>query len=176
MKETFAGRVREKAKFLARWTLADLGDALGLQEYAQKRKVEDVVGDMRRRGEVRRIARGQYEYLGRNTPSRKHEIMWRFLRSAKSFGGATEEELREAAEASAEYVSEWLQALMARGAVTKSGKKYQVAVDTVEPLQNEAKMERLRRLREKKKQKVLAALAKAKDAVETAEALIRAAE
>jgi hypothetical protein len=173
MKETFAGKVREAVTALKRFSAGAVSDQLGIQTHADLEKVRDVISDMRRRGEVKWVARGEYEYLGRSRPPQKQAVMWRYLRSSRSFGGVTIDELREASNASADYAQEWIDLLASRGIVKSVKDRWQLVSDPIEMPQNDEKAARLRAVRAKKREKILNSLAKAKEAVADAEKLIR---
>ena len=171
MKQTFAGKIRAAAKTLpkAGFTSGELSDAAGLTDYKQRDVMRRTITDMLTRGEMKRIDHGVYAYVGRTAAQpQKQPIMWHYLRSSKSFGGVTLEELQEVARADVTYVREWLNLLVRHEMVRQTGEKYQLTSDPVEMPQNDEKAERLRAIREKKKQKIATALTRARSAIEDA--------
>jgi hypothetical protein len=78
----------------------------------------------------------------------------------------------EVSGASADYAREWLTALAAIGIVVQVKNKWQLICDPVDMPENQAKAEKLKALRAKKRRKVLDALAKAKTAIDAAENFI----
>lgn len=173
MKETFAGKIRTAAKMLNHFSVGDLSNMIGVQTYAERGKIHDVISDMHQRREVARTGRGQYKYVGISHPPQKQAVMWRYLRSSRSFGGVTIDELREASGASEDYVQEWLNLLISREIVKRDKDRYQLLSDPLEMPQNDEKAERLREIRLKKREKVLKSLAYAKEAISEAEELLK---
>jgi hypothetical protein len=162
MKETFAGRVRKAAMEVQAAKGNVALDALQAACPVRNRKESDLVHqtvwDFCRRGEMRRLKSGIYLYTGRKKSAQKQQIMWRYLCSGRSFGGVTVDELQEVAEACEGYVREWLGSLVALGVLKGIKGRWRLTVDPTEmPPENEAKAERLRGVRAKKKQAVYTA-------------------
>ncbi len=178
MKETFASQVRAAAKVVQKRdgnvSLRALEEACGtlVQTMAARKLVGSTVLDFCKIGEMRRVSRAVYEYLGKEGPVQKQQIMWRYLRSGRTFGGVTVADLMEVAGAAQNYVLEWLKILARQGIVKEAGDKWQLLADPVEMPVLDAKAERLRAIRAKKRAKVLDALARAKTAIEEAERFI----
>jgi hypothetical protein len=179
MKETFAANVRMAAKTIQKEnghvTVDMLQTACAISTRKEQERLYDTIGDFCKRGELHRVKKGVYLYAGKQTVSQKQQVMWRYLRSSKSFGGVKLAELQEVAGASTEYAGEWLEALVARGVAKKiqgSPTRWQLLHDPVEMPQNEAKAERLRAIRAKKRKAVLDGLSRAKNAISRAESFI----
>jgi hypothetical protein len=153
MKETFAGRVRAAAKALQeegrQVTLEGLEMGCGtlIQTHRDRNFLCRTVSNLCEAGEMRRKSRGVYDYLGRHRSPQKQQIMWRYLRSGRSFGGATVHDLQEVAGVCEGYVYEWLGSLAALGLVNKIKDCWQLTAGLTEMPQNEAKAERLRNIR-----------------------------
>ncbi len=179
--DTFAERVRTAAAAIQDKeppvTLEKLQVPLLVQTYEDKNRLYEACRDMCRRGEMQRVGRGVYDYKGRQRAAlQKQSIMWRYLRSGRSFGGVTTEELQEVAGASLDYVQEWTDLLVRRGVIKQIGDKWQLISDLAEPPVNDEKSERLRAIRERKKQRVISALERAGSAVAEALKFLRGAE
>jgi hypothetical protein len=180
MKQTFAGKVREVVRAVqardGQVTLAALKVACeGLIRTREERdhKLGNTVRDFCRADEMRRKSRGVYEYLGRQgLGQQKQAIMWRYLRSGRTFGGVSVPDLMEVSGATLNYVLDWLHILGRQGIVKHVGDKWQLTSDPVERPAMDEKADRLRAIRAKKRAKVLEALAKAKTAIEAAEQFI----
>jgi hypothetical protein len=179
MKKTFAGKVRVAAEAIQKSscqvTCEALEAACEIGTRKERDRLYDTIGDFCRRGEMQRVKRGVYRYAGRQKSPEKQQVMWRYLRSSRSFGGVTMEELREVAGASVDYVLEWLAALVTRGVVKSTEgdpTRWQLLHDPIEMPENDEKAERLRALRAKKRNAALDALARAKSAIVRAENFI----
>lgn len=76
MKETFASKVRSAAAELGRFTLRGLAKQCDVDHA----RIQNTIYDMVDRGEMKRLARGEYEYQQRIKPcNRKQDVMWRYL-------------------------------------------------------------------------------------------------
>ena len=60
-----AERIREAAKQLRKFRPKDLSDTIEVRSYREREDVRDSLRDFLRRGEIERIDRGFYRYLGR---------------------------------------------------------------------------------------------------------------
>jgi hypothetical protein len=156
MKTTFAGHVRAAAKALQAQKRHVTLEALemGCGQLIRTRRDRDwlckTVSNLCAAGEMRREAAGIYLYLGRQAPAQKQQIMWRYLRSSRSFGGVTVDELVEVAGAAPEYVKEWLGVLMVHQVVKETNGRWCLTSDQVQMPRNEAKAQRLRNIRSRK--------------------------
>jgi hypothetical protein len=190
MKQTFASRVRAAAKALherdGQVGMKALAAALGdiVQTRAAKKLLGNTVLDFVNAGEMRRASRGVYAYQGKRGSTQKQQIMWRYLRSGRTFGGVTVEELQEVAGASYQYVMEWLQILTQRGIAkqikgrgdssdgAKPPDRWQLVCDPLDMPSMDESSERNRAAYARRRAKILDALAKAKAAIEAAEEFI----
>ncbi len=152
--ETFASRVRGAGQELGNWdrlfTVMDLVDRMGIQSRADKRMLYQTIRDFVRYGEWARVGKGEYRLAGvRTKQPQKQHVMWRFLRMQRT---VTVEDLQEIAGASEDYAKEWLGMLVDRGAVRDHGNgKFQLIQDTLQMPANDEKAERLRALRQRKR-------------------------
>lgn len=167
VRETFAGRVRAAARKVGvtadgtriEFSAADLSHAAGLQTFEENRKLHWVIRDFGKSGELIAVRKGVYRLIEPKRdgkPREKREVMWRFLRMRKR---VTVGDLQEAAGVSEDYAGEWLQ-MLARQGVVKAMKNggFQLLVDAPEVPSDRAKAEKLRRVRARKKEKLVAAL------------------
>ena len=154
MRGSYSAKVREAAKEFAlvgsNFRVCDLEKAVGVQTYEERKKLRKATEELVRRKEFERVERGLYRYVGKECVPQKQQVMWRFLRMSRS---VTAEDLQVVVGVTEKYAKEWLGHLAARGIVRlNEGGKYQLVVDTLEMPENEAKAERLRMLRERKKE------------------------
>lgn len=130
-----------------------------IQTYADKKRAWSSLRDMVRAGEVERVDRGKYRYLGKkSTAPKKQTVMWRFLRMRRV---VTVDDLVVASASSAEYVREWLRGLARKDIVKKrEDGAYVLTTDVAaaEPPRDEDKAEKLRELRRRQKQSLLSAV------------------
>jgi len=180
--ETFAGKIREAARRLGAaggtFTVQDLGAEAGVQEYADHRRIGQVMRDFLNAGEVERAEPGRYRYLGKGRKKRtKQDIMWDFARIR---GTVTLEDLQEVAGVSEDYAREWVGRYVRMGIVVNHGEKYRFIETPLEMPVCHEKAAYLRELRSKRKA-ALAALGRAAVALDEArvavnEALVAVAE
>lgn len=173
MKGSFADRVRTAARELGadgkEFSLSELGDKAGIQEYRDNKRVRSAVRDLVLGGELARVGKGTYRCSARKRKPQKQEVMWWHLKR----GAVTVEHLQEMADVSADYAREWLENLVSAGvARAYPNGRYQLVKDVQEMPVNEAKAARLRELRKRKKEEVLDALAGARAAIDKAEELV----
>jgi len=150
MGQTFANRIREACRGLARsgeFGGSEIAHAAGLQTYMDKRRMHVVLRDMRRRGEVRVVARGRYAYARTAGSARKQEVMWRLLRARRR---VTVDDLVELAEVSRAYAREWLRALARQEVIRKIEDRWLLLADSVEMPKSTDNAEKLRLLRQKR--------------------------
>lgn len=178
MNVSFTGAVRAAAREFPKsgFTSRELAAVVGIASNRERIAMHSTIKDMLASGELKRIAPSTYEYVGKPAPNQKQHVMWRYLRSGRSFGGVTIEELREVSGAEESYVREWLQLLVRRGVVRefKNKGKWQLLVDLIEMPLNDEKAEKLRRVRERKKQSIIQALERAEAAIARAVEFMKA--
>lgn len=175
MTGSFAGRILEKLKELAgqsetgRVTAGDLSAGLMIQTRVDHKRMLNALCDLRRAGKVVRVAMGVYAVD--NGPRRPEirEVMWRVLRMRKR---VTVDDLVEMAGASHSYAEKWLRMLADKGVVRESGMYWQLVVDQVDMPVDTKAAERLRKLRRRQKEKLLATLDAAKGLLEQVRAEI----
>lgn len=170
MKNSFANKVRKIIKAQAGLSvrIAETAKTMGLVSDADKRPLYGALIDMRKSGEITRIARGKYKWAEKQTDkSQIREIMWRFFRAKRTI---SVEDLQEIAGAKKTYASEWLRMLCRNDIARKAGRKYIMIKDPVAMPDDDEKAERLRKLR---KSKTLAALNEAEIAIKKAREMVR---
>jgi len=114
----------------------------------QKRML-NALCDMTNAGELARVRPGVYALAAPRGPENKNKVMWRLLRMRRR---VTVDDLVEMAEVKELYAEEWLRTLARRGVVRKDGKAFHLLLDTVEPPELTDNADKIRALREKKKQ------------------------
>ena len=169
-KNSFANRIRTAAKKLGnngkQFTAKQLSVEACLLTRDEEKKMSSVVSDLVKAGEMQRVDRGVYLYLGK--PGKKELPLKDQMRNLlKIKGSVTLEELQELG-AAENYAKEWLQMLARRGVVVKHANgRHELIADMTIP-ENDEKAERLRRLRAKKKKAIASALDTANAALEKA--------
>lgn len=170
----FADQARRAALELSRngqklVSRQDLGDRLGIQTRKDMRKVDEAVKALLKSGDLERQEPGLFRFTGQPLKPSKQEVMWRYLRARRA---VTTEELEEVAEATPDYVREWLRLLVKQKLVRRDGDNYRLIQDPgPEPPRNESKAAYLKRRREQQKQALVkldaawAAIAEARLAV-----------
>ena len=159
---TLTGNVRKIALEMksenAAITAVEVADRLGCKTYAEMKSVRETLYDLVKSGELTRIDKGLYRYVGKK-PARPElrKVMWDYFRMRKKSGASvTVEELQAAAGVSSDYTKEWLRALVRLGiAKDCGGGKFQLLKDPVEMPVDAHKAERLQTLRQRKKQEAL---------------------
>lgn len=133
-------------------SVEDILDRAGVQTYRDKKRGWNAMRDLTRSGELRRVDRGRYRYVGKpNGASKKQAVMWRFLRMRRM---VTADDLIEVSGASRDYVLEWLRNLVRQEVVRRRGDGAFMLTQEIpeaEPPMDEAKAEKLRALRARKK-------------------------
>lgn len=128
----------------------DLGDRLGIQTRKDMRKVDDAVKALLKSGDLERQEPGLFRFTGQPLKPGKQAVMWRYLRARRAVSA---EELREVAEASPDYVREWLRLLQKLKLVRREGENYRLVQDSgPEPPRNESRAASQRRWYLKKKE------------------------
>ena len=176
MKETFENKVRKIIKDHAGKSIKNLGmiAMLGIKTKAEKQSLYNALVDLRKSGEIIRIKKGEYKWLGKKADPQLREIMWHILRARKNI---TIEDMQELSGAAELYVREWLRMLCARGIVKKTGSgKYSMIKDPVIMPGDDKKADRLRKMRKQKKIEALAALTAADLAIKKARLTIEGME
>ena len=150
------------------FTKRDLSVKAAIKTRDNDRRLGSVIAELKKTGEIRSVSRGVYMYAGKTKGKKQiREIMWRALRAMRN---VTVEDLREMSDASENYTKEWLRALKRREVVAEKNGRYRLIKDTGPNgmPENEDKAEALRLLRQKKKERMLAALARAEAAINEA--------
>lgn len=137
--------------------LGELAMVLDLVGKEDKKPMYRALRDFVRAGEVERVSSGVYRYLGNRADRTKpqlREVMWRILRARKA---VTLDDLQELAGASRAYASEWIRMLERQEVVVKQfsgGDKFRwvLMADSLDAPTDDAKREKLRQIRERKKE------------------------
>ena len=143
------GRVREAAAGLSGTFVArDLNDALGIQKYAEAHRVRQVIKEMKRRGEIRGIERGVYEYVLKEKKRTKLDVIWHLVRSHRQFGT---DEIERLSGAARDTVLEYLRCLRRLGYLKKVRQSHWRMINDPGPETpvNTGKCNRLRGMRQK---------------------------
>ena len=82
---TLAGRIREAAKQLKEFSNKDLSDAVGVRSYQERGAVRKRVSAFLTRGEIERIDRGVYRYVGRKERVTLQQRIWDIARRMAQF-------------------------------------------------------------------------------------------
>ncbi len=139
----------------------ELAEKLEVQTYEERKRVYNTILELVRTKEIQRVSRGVYTYAGKpDKKPTKHKIMWNFFRiRMKSGASVTIEDLQAVANASEDYVREWLKFLVQGGFAKDHGNgRFQLLKDPVEMPLDERNAQKLRRLRSKKREEVMAIL------------------
>ncbi len=165
-KESFANKVRTAVKELSDRGVVCNTENVSIQARVMSAKDQkrmlNALRDMTRAGELTRVRIGVYALANRQQTTEKRQVMWRLLRQTRVRSVA---DLVEMAGVSDEYAKEWLQTLVKQGVVRQGENgNYRLLNDTVEMPEMTDNADKLRALREKKKQ----AAAKALDAANKA--------
>lgn len=144
----------------------ELSHAAHIQTIKDQKRMSNAVSDLVKAGEMKRVSRGVYLYVGKQRKELPlNEQMRNLLKIKKT---VTVDELIELG-VSKDYAQEWLLMLVRRGVVTEHANgNYELVADMEIPATNEEKAEKLRRLRAKKKMDLQAALQAANKNLTTA--------
>lgn len=144
--KSFAGRVRDAARQLGRFSRKDLARIVEVCSRKEQNLILISIRDFVRRGELRVIADGLYEYTQPKKQRTKMDIIWHLVRSHRQFGLDDIETLSGAAR---ETVKEYLSCLVALGYLKKASHRRWVLIKDPGPETpaNSAKCEALKRLR-----------------------------
>lgn len=161
--ESFAQRLRNAARQLgadgAVMSVEDILERAMVRTYQEKKRSWNTLRDLVRSGDLERVGRGRYRCLEkRSSTPKKQQVMWRFLKMRRV---VTVDDLVVASGSSADYAREWLRGLVRRDVVRKRADGAFVLAQeppAVEPPKDDAKAERLRELRRRRKALVLEAL------------------
>jgi len=99
-----AGRIREAAKRLRRFDISELADAVGVQTYAERRKLNEYLKDFRKRKEIERYAPACYLYKGRSEVTTMRQRLWDIARYMVRFSIS---DLSAITEGNREYIIEF---------------------------------------------------------------------
>jgi len=175
----FADRVRQAARKLqaragsGSFPASDLGHEAGIGTRADMKHLWWTIQDLVKGGELVRLERGVYRYVGKPAADRRPEkraVMWRFLRMAKT---VTVQDLVEASGASEAYAAEWLRLLVSRGVVRRHANgNYRLIADCSGMPENMEKAEKLKKIRERKRWQMRAAIEEARDALNMLERMV----
>ncbi len=179
MRDSLANKVRIAAQgFRAAgrtFTSTDIAEKLELQTYDEKNRAYDAILQLVRTKEIQRVSRGVYSYVGKpgKKPS-KQKVMWNYFRMRMKCGASvTVEELQAAANASADYVRDWLKFLVQGGFAKDHGNgRFQLLKDPVEMPLDERNALKLRRLRSKRREEVMAILSEIRSAFSRLEGVV----
>ena len=143
------GRVREAAAGLSGTFVArDLNDVLGIQEYAEAHRVRQVIKELKKRGEIRGVERGVYEYVLKEKKRTKLDVIWHLVRSHRQFGT---DEIERLSGAARDTVLEYLRCLRRLGYLKKVRQSHWRMINDPGPETpvNTGKCNRLRGMRQK---------------------------
>jgi hypothetical protein len=135
--------------------------ALGLGDRLSHKRLCNTLSELTLAGRLRRVDKGLYERPdGPKTPDKK-ECMWRLLRMRRVL---TVADLQEMADVSRDYALEWLRLCVRQGLAAKTQRPNEpatwrlvAAVEAEAPV-NAEKAERLRALRRRKKEMLVAGI------------------
>ena len=82
---SLAGRMRQAAKQLRKFTPKDLSDTIEVRSYREREDVRDSLRDFLRRGEIERIDHAFYRYLGRKERITFRQRLWDIARRMVHF-------------------------------------------------------------------------------------------
>ena len=105
---TLAGRIREAAKKLKEFGRRDVCDAVEVMSYFERRRVWDSFRDFERRGEIERIARGRYRYIGREERTTYRQRFWNVARRMIRFNLNDLEQITEARRDTIKEFCSWM--------------------------------------------------------------------
>lgn len=153
--------------------VAEVSAALMVQTRKAHKQVCNALSELYAAGRVARVRQGVYTTVQQEPQQDLRSVMWRILRMRKR---VTIDDLVEMAGVSRHYATEWLTMLVNRGVARKhyqggahQPRVWQLVADTVEMPADDRKAARLRELRKKQKQEALAAIEKARRAIDMAD-------
>jgi len=167
-KNSFANAVRTAIKARiksghASCTTGDLAEALVMDTKVSRKRILTALRDMAKAGELTRVSPGVYTLAKQPPkPPELRQVMWSLLRMRRA---VSVEDLMELSGAVRDYAAEWLRALVRRGVVRQDGDTFRLIKDTVAMPELTDNADRLRAMRDKKKQAALSALVTAADAI-----------
>ena len=142
-------------------TTDEISIRLQLMTHKDHKRLINTLSEMSRDGKIERVGKGLYKSIPQGGKPNIAERMWSVLRMRKR---VNVEDLMVMAGAGNNYAKEWLRALERQDVVVKQGEgnldscTWVLLKDSIEMPQNEDKAERLRNLRQTKKNQALAAL------------------
>lgn len=159
-KDSFAEKIRTAAKKLGQsFTFPDLSNAANLRSSAEEKKMKSTMKDFINRGEMARIAPGEYRYVGRQKDKaeiEKRRVMWSLLKMRRI---VSVEDLQELAGVSKDYALEWLLSLVKNEAARKITPanptlpcRWQLIKDVDVMPEDEARKKKYRDIRRKNKE------------------------
>jgi predicted transcriptional regulator len=143
---SFAGRVRDAARQLGRFSRKDLAGIVEVCSRKEKNLILISIRDFVRRGELRVVSDGLYEYTPPKRKRTKMDIIWHLIRSHRQFGL---DDMETLSGASRETVKEYLSCLCSLGYLKKaSHTRWKLVKDPgPETPVNTSRCEKLKRLR-----------------------------
>ena len=82
---TLAGRMRQAAKQLRKFTPKDISDTIEVRSYREREDVRDSLRDFLRRGEIERIDHAFYRHVGRKERVTFRQRLWDISRRMIQF-------------------------------------------------------------------------------------------
>jgi len=110
-------RVRGAARRLRVFGSDDIGSELGIQTYADARRVRTTINDLRKTGEIECVDRGRYRYVARGTSA----VRSRVCRAMHVKGVFSAREIAMLSDADGSYVRHIIRDLIASGDLEKAG-------------------------------------------------------
>jgi len=146
MADSLAGRIRKAAQNLGEFRCGDLADATGIKTFKGRQDVRTALQDFLKRGEMARVSRGLYRYVGLKRERTKLDVIWHLVRSHRHFGL---DELERLSGAARSTVAEYVQCLVRAGYLRKTSRTSWLLVSDPGPERpvDWAKCERLAEIR-----------------------------
>ena len=153
---SLAARALAAAQTLARpFRAEELEPALKIRSFRERKRLQLALRDLERHGRLERDERPYYRLPpAAEKPLQLYEKIWRAVRVERQYGPFTLRQLATTAEASLWYAKEYCQFLVRDGWLGKiGGGRLRQLRDSLTPPINEAKAERLRKLRARRKER-----------------------
>ncbi len=96
--------------------MRDLNNALDILLYTEVKPIRSVIKDLKKRGEIRGVARGVYEYVPKEKKRTKLDVIWHLVRSNRQF---STDEMERLSGAARDTVLEYLRCLRKLGYIKK---------------------------------------------------------
>jgi len=150
--KTIASKVREAAKALGEFYSRDLVYA-DYDRYIAPKQVRSALKDFQKTGEVKRTKAGQYRYIGKEKARTKLDVIWHLARSHRYF---STDEMERLSGAARDTVLEYLHCLRKLEYIRQVRRGHWQLINDPGPETpvNTAKCARLKRLRDRDKEKV----------------------